>query len=220
MRHDVVRGRLPASARLLYVDRSLTLGEVINTLNKYSNNFMAETLIKTIGADQSGAPGTFDNGLAAVRYFLENEIGYEPGSYKLGNGSGLNHVNMFSSHHMVKLLSHLYKDFEIGSEGLHWASRNAGDHRFSHASHRGRDDFVPKRGRYAGCLHCPDMWSTQRTCVFFHHGPRVFGANIEHVEDPNAIGEALATDGASGSAHGDEEGVQTTKSWPCARSVR
>ncbi|MBL92355.1 MAG: D-alanyl-D-alanine carboxypeptidase/D-alanyl-D-alanine-endopeptidase [Myxococcales bacterium] len=226
MRHDVVRGRLPASARLLYVDRSLTLGEVINTLNKYSNNFMAETLIKTIGADQSGAPGTFDSGLAAVRYFLENEIGYEPGSYKLGNGSGLNHVNLFSSHHMVKLLSHLYKDFEIGSEfvtslGIAGTQGTiAFRMRHTAAERRLRAKTGTLRGVSALSGYVVDP--KERVIAFSIMAQGFSGRTSNMWKIQNAIGEALATDGASWiMAHGDEEGVQTTKSAGRARgSVR
>ena len=214
MRHDVVRGHLPASARLLYVDRSLTLGEVINTLNKYSNNFMAETLIKTIGADQGGSPGTFQNGLAAVRYFLENEIGFEPGSYKLGNGSGLNHVNLFSSGHMVKLLAHLYKDFEIGSEfvtslGIAGTQGTiAFRMRHTAAERRLRAKTGTLRGvsSLSGYVVDPQ----ERVIAFSIMAQNFSGRTSNMWKVQNAIGEALATDGSSWiMAHGDE--VQSSK---------
>ena len=201
MRHDVVRGILPAKARLLYVDRSPTLGEVINTLNKYSNNFMAETLIKTIGADQSGTPGTFQNGLEAVRYFLENEIGYEPGSYIFGNGSGLNHVNKFSAQHMVQLLSHLYKDFEIGSEfvsslGIAGTQGTiAFRMRHTAAERRLRAKTGTLRGVSALSGYVVDP--QERVIAFSILAQGFSGRTSSIWKVQNAIGEALATNGDS-----------------------
>src|SRR5207302_971657 len=42
------------------VQQSKPLAEVISTLNKYSNNFIAEQILKTLAAELRGAPGTWD----------------------------------------------------------------------------------------------------------------------------------------------------------------
>ena len=63
-----------------------------------------------------GAPGTFANGLAVAHKFLEEKVGFQPGSYTFDNGSGLNDVNRFTSRQMVRLLQYMEKDYESATE--------------------------------------------------------------------------------------------------------
>jgi serine-type D-Ala-D-Ala carboxypeptidase/endopeptidase (penicillin-binding protein 4) len=116
MKHSVIEGRVPDGARLILVDRSPTLTNIVSDLNHYSNNIIAETLIKAIGAEVMGAPGTFENGLVVARAFLEEKVGFTPGTYVFGNGSGLNDVNRFSARQIVQLLRYMDKDFAGGVE--------------------------------------------------------------------------------------------------------
>jgi len=112
---EISHGLVPRSAKLLEVDQSPPLSEVVNEMNKFSNNFMAEMLVKAVGAHLA-LPGTFANGLVEIRKFLENRVGFQRGEYVLGNGSGLNEVNRFSAKQIVQLLTYAYKDFSIASE--------------------------------------------------------------------------------------------------------
>ncbi len=112
----VTKAPLPAGARLILVDKSPTLTEVVADLNHYSNNFIAETLVKTIGAVAGGEPGTFDKGITAVRAFLEEKVGLAPGSYLFSNGSGLNEANLFTSRSVVRLLSYMSREYETSTE--------------------------------------------------------------------------------------------------------
>lgn len=116
VRHSVLEGRVPDGARLVLVDRSSTLTEIVADLNHYSNNIIAETLIKAMGAEVLGAPGTFGNGLAVARTFLEEKVGFTKGSYTFENGSGLNDVNRFTARQLTRLLQYMYTDFEGGHE--------------------------------------------------------------------------------------------------------
>ncbi|MBI1944330.1 MAG: D-alanyl-D-alanine carboxypeptidase/D-alanyl-D-alanine-endopeptidase [Deltaproteobacteria bacterium] len=116
VQHRIMEGPVPDGARLVLVDRSPPLAEVLADLNHYSNNIIAETIIKAIGAEVHGAPGTFDNGLKVARAFLEEQVGFAPGSYTFDNGSGLNDVNRFTARQMVKLLGYMLRDVEGGTE--------------------------------------------------------------------------------------------------------
>lgn len=116
VQHRIIEGRVPDGARLILVDRSPPLSDIVSDLNHYSNNIIAETLIKTMGAEVMGAPGTFDNGLLVARKFLEEKVGFQPGTYVFNNGSGLNDVNRCSARQVVKLLQYMAKDFESGTE--------------------------------------------------------------------------------------------------------
>lgn len=116
VQHRIMEGPVPDGARLVLVDRSPPLTEVVADLNHYSNNIIAETIIKAMGAEVYGAPGSFDNGLKVARTFLEERVGFEPGSYTFDNGSGLNDVNRFTARQMVRLLGYMLKDVEGGIE--------------------------------------------------------------------------------------------------------
>lgn len=105
VRGHVRRGLMPESARVLMTDYSEPLALIVNRLNKYSNNFIAESLVKTLGAEFFGSPGSFANGHRVVREFLQQEVGWRADSYVYENGSGLNNVNRFSAQQIAHLLA-------------------------------------------------------------------------------------------------------------------
>ena len=105
----------PTATRLIYTHWSEPLAEVVSTLNKYSNNFMAEQILKTLGAEVNGAPGTWDKGNRAVGAFL-NELGVPPDSFVLANGSGLNDTNRVTPTQLTLLLQRMYERFEVRPE--------------------------------------------------------------------------------------------------------
>jgi D-alanyl-D-alanine carboxypeptidase/D-alanyl-D-alanine-endopeptidase (penicillin-binding protein 4) len=116
MRHAIIKGTVPPGSRLVLVDKSPRLKEIVDDLNHYSNNIIAETLIKAMGAEIKGAPGTFDNGLIVAREYLEGTVGFQPGSYVFDNGSGLNDVNRFTARQLAQLTRAVSLDYEIASE--------------------------------------------------------------------------------------------------------
>jgi serine-type D-Ala-D-Ala carboxypeptidase/endopeptidase (penicillin-binding protein 4) len=116
VQHRVSKGPVPAGARLVLVDKSPMLTEVVADLNHYSNNFIAETLIKAMGVADGGEPGTFEKGLVAARRFLEEKVGLQPGTYQFQNGSGLNEANAFTARHVVQLLTYMHRQFETSTE--------------------------------------------------------------------------------------------------------
>lgn len=116
-----VKGRVrlanaPGSARPLHVAQSDTLDIVLKRLNKLSSNFVAEMLIKTMGAEVKGAPGTTEKGIAVVEEFLEKDVGLTRGSYIMRNGSGLNDTNRFSSSQVNRLLRVMWDRFPSAPE--------------------------------------------------------------------------------------------------------
>jgi D-alanyl-D-alanine carboxypeptidase/D-alanyl-D-alanine-endopeptidase (penicillin-binding protein 4) len=106
---------VPEGARLVHVAESESLGEVVRRLNKTSNNFVAEQLLKTLGAEAKGSPGTWAKGVAAVEDFLA-EAGVPRGSFVMQNGSGLNDANRFSARQLVALLRAMWSRFPLNSE--------------------------------------------------------------------------------------------------------
>ncbi len=118
-----VRGRVriaaaPQHARMLYVAQSETFDLILKRLNKVSSNFVAEQLIKTLGAELKGPPGTFAKGIEVVEDFLQREVGIPRGSYVMQNGSGLNDTNRFSAAQINRLLRFMYERFPLAPEYL------------------------------------------------------------------------------------------------------
>ena len=91
--------------RRLHVHRSdlLTTLEIIN---KRSQNFYAESVLKTLGAELCGE-GSWAEGRRAVEEFL-GEVGLDAGSYRLADGSGMSRNNRFTPRQLTGLLRHMF----------------------------------------------------------------------------------------------------------------
>ncbi len=104
--------------RPLYVAPSETLDIALKKLNKHSSNFVAEQLIKVLGAEARGVPGSTAKGIDAVEEFLENDVGMPRGTYVMRNGSGLNDTNRFSAAQTNRLLRVMWERFPLAPEYL------------------------------------------------------------------------------------------------------
>ena len=111
----VRRGKAPDSATLIESYESPELAEIVRDMNKVSSNFIAEMLVKTLGAELKGPPGTWPKGLEVTEDLL-GELGLPRGTYQLKNGSGLNDTNRFSAHQLTTLLGAIWKRFPVASE--------------------------------------------------------------------------------------------------------
>jgi D-alanyl-D-alanine carboxypeptidase/D-alanyl-D-alanine-endopeptidase (penicillin-binding protein 4) len=111
-------GTVPERARVLYVSQSETFDLVLKRMNKYSSNFVAEQLLKTLGAEVKGPPGSTANGVSVAEEFLEREVGIPRGSYILRNGSGLNDTNRFTPRQLAQLLKIMWDRFPLAPEYL------------------------------------------------------------------------------------------------------
>jgi D-alanyl-D-alanine carboxypeptidase/D-alanyl-D-alanine-endopeptidase (penicillin-binding protein 4) len=114
---QVKRGGVPPTAKLVAVAESEALGEVVRKLQKTSNNFMAEQILKTLGAEKKGAPGSWAKGVEAVEDFLA-DAGIPRGAYVMKNGSGLNDTNRFSARQTVTLLREMWRRFPLMADYL------------------------------------------------------------------------------------------------------
>jgi D-alanyl-D-alanine carboxypeptidase/D-alanyl-D-alanine-endopeptidase (penicillin-binding protein 4) len=112
---DLKVGLLPEGAAELYLHSSRALGDLVRDMNKHSNNFMAESLVKTLGARLNGIPGTTANGLAVIRDYFAGR-GLDPGRASLADGSGLSKQNRVSARFIATVLARAAADFEIGPE--------------------------------------------------------------------------------------------------------
>ncbi len=124
-----VRGKIkeapvPAGLPLLYTLESYNLGYIVHGLNHFSNNFIADMLVKRLGAAfperglaMSEGSGTLENGVGAIERFLKNEVGIQD-RFEIFNGSGLDHRNRFSAMQMIKVLSYMQNRMDLFPEFL------------------------------------------------------------------------------------------------------
>jgi D-alanyl-D-alanine carboxypeptidase/D-alanyl-D-alanine-endopeptidase (penicillin-binding protein 4) len=110
-------GTAPSEAQELLRFRGETLGRIVWKLNKFSNNFIAEHLTKTLGAARYGTPGTWAKGRRALAESLESLGGLGPGE-TIVEGSGLSPRNRLSPASLVKVARAAALRFEWGPEFL------------------------------------------------------------------------------------------------------
>jgi D-alanyl-D-alanine carboxypeptidase/D-alanyl-D-alanine-endopeptidase (penicillin-binding protein 4) len=191
----VVRAATPPGARALSAHYSQPLGVAVRDVNKRSNNFMAEQILKTLGAETAGRPGTWQKGLDAVAAFLE-KLGINKSDYKMTNGSGLYDTNRFSPAQLVKLLQTSYKDFRFAADFIGSLALAGADGTVSHRMEGGlAERFVrAKTGTlqgisclagYAGAPGRPPI----AFAIFMNNIPEPAAAQARKAQD--AIAEAL-----------------------------
>jgi len=108
-------GVVPRGSHFLHVHESKPLADLIQDMNKESNNFMAESILKTIGAETGGAPGSSQKGAAAVKRYLET-LGVSTEGLVQVDGSGLSPDNRVSSNILARILLATRNDFQAAPE--------------------------------------------------------------------------------------------------------
>ncbi len=112
---SVTFGNVPAAAKLMAAHDSPTLADVLRSMNKHSDNYIAECIMKTLGAEAKAAPAaTWADGQAAMRGRLL-ELGMT-GTFRSSNGSGLFASTEVSAKQLVSLLAAAHKDYRIGPD--------------------------------------------------------------------------------------------------------
>jgi len=80
--------------------------DIVQKLLKYSNNFMANQLLLTMGARVFGEPATLEKGIRVLELFLKQNLkqtlNWE--SIKIHEGSGLSRENLISPNQMLTIL--------------------------------------------------------------------------------------------------------------------
>jgi D-alanyl-D-alanine carboxypeptidase/D-alanyl-D-alanine-endopeptidase (penicillin-binding protein 4) len=108
-------GSTPDDAVLLVRQRSPSLGVILQSVDKYSNNFMAEMVLKAMGAEVHGLPGTTDNGILVVRDYLEG-LGLDLEGQTIANGSGLTRLGGIRPELLTAVMVDMYDDRQVGPE--------------------------------------------------------------------------------------------------------
>lgn len=118
-------GRWPAGAEVppIYELESYPMGFIVAGLNKFSNNFIADMLVKRLGAEfgskapNSPGSGTLRAGVSVLEQFLKEDVGIQT-PFILKNGSGLDTANRLSAKQMTKVLSFMERRLDLFPEFL------------------------------------------------------------------------------------------------------
>lgn len=106
-------GRAPPDARALAVDHSQRLGAIVLDMNRESDNFVAEMLLKELGASVIGRGATVA-GAAVVRGTLA-DAGVPLDGVRVVDGSGLSRLDRLTVRSLVVLLRAAARDPDIGN---------------------------------------------------------------------------------------------------------
>jgi D-alanyl-D-alanine carboxypeptidase/D-alanyl-D-alanine-endopeptidase (penicillin-binding protein 4) len=102
LKASLVRDTLPPDVDTLLKEVSPPLHVILYTLLKHSSNYIAEQLLKILGAEVYGPPGTAEKGLKVIRQTL-HRCGISE-AYVQVDGSGVSRYNQVSPALLVSLL--------------------------------------------------------------------------------------------------------------------
>lgn len=86
------------------------LRQLVADINKYSNNFMIEMLVKKFGE------GTWPGGVQRIQAFYKGVLELGPDQVSITDGSGLSKENHLSARTLAIVLRAAWHDFEVGPE--------------------------------------------------------------------------------------------------------
>ncbi len=107
-------GMVPGDARILARHRSRPLHALVADMNRYSNNVMAESLIKLLSAGD-GTPGTTKAGLQRLLEHL-GERGVDTTGWSLADGSGLSRTGRVTALGIAGVLRSALDDPSLAPE--------------------------------------------------------------------------------------------------------
>jgi len=96
-------GGTPPAARLMHVQESPSLAEVVRDVNKYSNNVMARQMFLTLSAETLKLPGSNERSAQTVKSWLAQR-GLDVPELVLENGSGLSRIERISAGGLARVL--------------------------------------------------------------------------------------------------------------------
>jgi D-alanyl-D-alanine carboxypeptidase/D-alanyl-D-alanine-endopeptidase (penicillin-binding protein 4) len=108
---DVTKSLNYGTMQKLFTHYSPQLKEIIKAINKNSQNFFAEQLLKTIGLETRNF-GSVEFGLVALSQFFK-DIGINPEDMNMVDGSGLSRLNLVTPKQIVDLLNYIYQSYNF-----------------------------------------------------------------------------------------------------------
>jgi len=100
----------------LYTYFSEPLTYSISNFLKASDNLSGELFVKMIGHSVTDEQGTWNNGIHAIKTFLNNEVNIDTTQIRMVDGSGLSRYNLTSPDQLNGLLKYMYNNHTINAE--------------------------------------------------------------------------------------------------------
>ena len=104
--------RAPQSTRRLVASRSHSVSEVLVRMMKESDNLYAESLFYQLARTSGGRSATAKAAASQVRQMIQ-EIGLQPGDYRIADGSGLSLYNYVSAELEVGMLRYTWQHADL-----------------------------------------------------------------------------------------------------------
>ncbi len=103
-----IKGKTPSNVYLL-AEKNVSLKELIALINKHSDNFLAECLFKTLGAEASGVQGNSFFSQQAIQKFLNDNSIFSAGT-EIVDGSGISRSDQATPLTINGVLEKMYFD--------------------------------------------------------------------------------------------------------------
>lgn len=106
-----------SSSVVLAKAESKPIGLLVTDMMKFSNNFVAEMLVKNLAAELTEGQGTMEKGVQLLNQYVI-EKGFAQDKFELTSPSGLSRKNQLSSRQLLKILEDLRVNFTVFPEFL------------------------------------------------------------------------------------------------------
>ncbi|MGE0762625.1 MAG: D-alanyl-D-alanine carboxypeptidase/D-alanyl-D-alanine-endopeptidase [Bdellovibrionales bacterium] len=114
---EVKVGALPATAKQAARAESKPVADMVKDMMKFSNNFVAEMLVKNLAAEKKSTPASLGAGVELVRqYAISN--GVPANRFTLVNPSGFSRENKITATDLNQVLLGLREEFGVFAEAL------------------------------------------------------------------------------------------------------
>ncbi len=114
----VRQGTAPSKALVLATAESKALPLIVSDMMKWSNNYVADMLVKNLAAESGERPATTATGIKQVRNYIEKAAGLSPTDFEFINGAGFTRENSLSPSQLGAVLTAVRNDFRIFPEFL------------------------------------------------------------------------------------------------------
>lgn len=111
-------GQAPSNRQVLATSESKALSQIVADMLKWSNNYVADMLVKNLSAEAGDRPATTAKGMIRIRSYLEQKAGLKAGDYEFINGAGFTRDNLFSPRQLGLVLEAVRHDFRVFPEFL------------------------------------------------------------------------------------------------------
>jgi len=114
----VIEGEKSETMIPLYTYYSEPFTSSVTNFLKTSDNLSGELFVKMIGHTTTSEQGNWDNGMLAIKTFLNDEVKIDTTQMRIVDGSGLSRYNSSSPDQLTQLLAYMFSNHTINAEFL------------------------------------------------------------------------------------------------------